>query len=43
MGAEKHKIEVYGLVTDHKFHQAKVTAEVCCLKSVIRLILLFTF
>jgi len=27
MGAEKHKLEVYGLVTDHKFHQAKVTAE----------------
>ena len=32
MGAEKHKLEVYGLVTDHKFHQAKVTAEVGCLK-----------
>lgn len=27
MGAEKHKIWVYGMVTDLKFHKAKVTAE----------------
>lgn len=28
MGAEKHRIEVFGLITDYTFHQAKVTAEV---------------
>jgi hypothetical protein len=28
MTSQKAKIEVYGLVTDPKFHQAKVTAEV---------------